>query len=295
MQRGLVSGHTGAIPPRSLLLATAAILCFAANSILCRMALAPGLVDAATFTTLRVMSAAMMLCLVVWLQRRRFPRRHRANPLSIISLFAYFTCFSFAYLRLNAGLGALILIGAVQLTMFSVGFWEGERFAVSQWIGLAVALLGFLYLVLPGASAPDPFGAVLMVISGISWGCFCLLARGANDPAETSASNLVGCLLPAVIVSLFATPDFAATTTGVLVAIASGSIATGLGYFVWYLALQGLPATHAAIVQLSMPALVALGGMVFLFEPITMRVLAASALLLGGIGIVLRRVPSPLP
>ncbi len=239
------------------------------------------------------MSAAAMLCVVFCLQRRRFPSLDRANPLSIVSLFAYFTFFSFAYLRLDAGSGALILIGAVQLTMFSVAFWEGERFSASQWTGLAVALLGFVYLVLPGARAPDPLGAMLMAISGASWGCFSLLARGASDPVETNAANLVGCLLPAAVVSLLAGYDFEATGTGMLIAIGSGGIATGLGYIVWHLALRVLPATHAATVQLSMPALVALGGVLVLSETITMRVVIASAMMLGGIGLVLTRAGAP--
>jgi len=266
------------------------MLCFAANSLLCRLALAPRLVDAATFTTLRVVSATAMLCSVVWLQRRRFPRLARANPFSIVSLFAYFIFFSFAYQRLDAGSGALILIGAVQATMFSVGFWEGERFSALQWTGLVAALLGFVYLVLPGVSAPDPLGALLMAISGLAWGFFSLLARGADDPVETNATNLIGCLLPAAVVSLLAVHHFEATAIGVFVAIVSGGVATGLGYIAWYLALHGLPATHAATVQLSMPDLVALGGVALLSEPITMRVLVASAMMLGGISLVLRPV-----
>jgi drug/metabolite transporter (DMT)-like permease len=208
-------------------------------------------------------------------------------------LYAYFIFFSFAYLRLDAGSGALILIGAVQLTMFSVAFWEGERFSASHWAGSSVALLGFVYLVLPGSSAPDPLGAVLMAISGLAWGCFSLLARGADDPVETNAANLIGCLLPAAVVSLLAAHGFEATATGALIAIASGGFATGLGYIVWYLALRGLPATHAATVQLSMPALVALGGVALLSEPMTMRVLVASAMMLGGIGLVLARAEAP--
>ena len=272
------------------MLTVAAMFCFAANSLLCRLALAPKLVDAATFTTLRVVSAAAMLCLVVWLQRRRFPRLDRANPRSVVSLFAYFVSFSFAYLRLDAGAGALILIGAVQLTMFSVAFWEGERISASQWIGLAVALLGFVYLVLPGSRAPDPLGAVLMAISGIAWGCFSLVARGASDPVETNAANLIGCLLPALVVSLLAAHDYEASAAGVTLAIASGGIATGIGYVVWYFALRGLPATHAATVQLSIPALVAFGGVGFLSEPLTIRVLVASAMMLGGIGLVVQRI-----
>jgi len=281
--------RTGGIPSEILLLTAAAMLCFAANSLLCRLALAPRRIDAATYTTLRVGSGAAILCCAVWLQRRALPRIISANFLSVASLFAYFVFFSFAYLRLDAGLGALILIGSVQLTMFSVAFWEGERCSAWQWVGVATALLGFVYLVLPGASAPDPLGALLMGLCGIAWGCFSLLARGANDPVETNASNLIACILPAAAVNLLVAHDFEATASGVLLAIASGSIATGLGYVVWYLALRGLPATYAATVQLSMPALVALGGVGLLSEPLTGRVLVASAMMLGGIALVLQR------
>src|SRR5215467_10506957 len=211
MQRRSVPPRTGGIPLRILILTAAAMLCFAANSLLCRWSLAPRLVDAATFTTVRVASGAAMLCLVVWLRRNSLPKLDRANSLSVASLFAYFVFFSFAYGRLEAGSGALILIGAVQLTMFSVAFREGERFSAWQWCGLAIALLGFVYLVLPGASAPDPLGAALMAISGIAWGCFSLLARGADDPVETNAINLIGCLLPAAAVSLLTAHHFEAT------------------------------------------------------------------------------------
>jgi drug/metabolite transporter (DMT)-like permease len=292
MRRGLVPDRTAAIPLRILMLAIAAMLCFAANSLLCRLALAAKLVDAATFTTLRVVSGAAMLCLVVWLQRHRLPRLDRANPRSVASLFTYFVFFSFAYLRLDAGSGALILIGTVQLTMFSVAFWEGERFLASQWSGLAVALFGFVYLVLPGARAPDPLGAVLMAISGVAWGCFSLAARGASDPVETNAANLIGCLLPTAVVSLLAAQDIETSAAGMILAIASGGIATGIGYVVWYFALRGLPATYAATLQLSMPALVALGGVGLLSEPLTTRVLVASAMMLGGIGLVVQRAQS---
>jgi drug/metabolite transporter (DMT)-like permease len=288
MRRESVRDQTAGIPANILVLATAAMLCFAANSLLCRLALAPKLVDAATFTMLRVASAAATIWLVFWIQRGSFPNFHRANPHSIVSLFAYFIFFSFAYVRLDASSGALILIGAVQLTMFSVALWEGQRFSASQWLGLALAIFGFLYFVLPGASAPDPVGAVLMGMSGVAWGCFSLVARGADDPLESNATNLIGCLLPAAGVSLLAADHFEATATGVLTAIVSGGIGTGLGYIVWCLAVRSLPPAHAAIVQLSMPALVAVGGIGLLSEPLTVRVLVASALLLGGIGLVVR-------
>ena len=277
----------GGMTVQTIALTAMAMLCFAANSILCRFALAPRLIDPATFTTVRVISAAAMLGIVVWLQQRRLPRLAQANFRSIAALFAYLIFFSFAYLRLDAGSGALILIGAVQFSMFSIAFWEGERFAYSQWAGLGIALAGFIYLVQPGVSAPDPLGAALMAASGVAWGCFSLLARGADHPVEVNASNLICCLLPAVAVSLIDIREFQVTTAGLMLAVTSGAIATGLGYIVWYLALRTLPAARAATVQLSMPAMVALGGTAFLSEPFTMRLLVASVSMLSGIALVL--------
>jgi drug/metabolite transporter (DMT)-like permease len=213
----------------------------------------------------------------------------QANPLSVAALFAYLVFFSFAYMRLDAGSGALVLIGAVQICMFSIAFWEGERFKPAQWMGLGMALFGFIFLALPGASAPDPFGAILMAISGAAWGCFSLLARGVDRPVEANASNLLCCVLPAAVVSLLSVHEFQTTPVGLMIAAASGAIATGFGYIAWYLALRRLPAARAATVQLSMPALVALGGSAFLSEPLTMRLLIASVLMLSGIALVLRQ------
>jgi len=277
----------GAVSWRTIGLTSGAMVCFAANSILCRLALAPGLVDAASFTTMRVLSAAAMLSLVVWLQRRPWPRLRQINARSPVALFIYLIFFAFAYLRLEAGSGALILIGAVQLSMFSVAFWEGERFAPWQWAGLGLALFGFVYLVLPGVSAPDPAGAVLMTVSGVAWGWFSLLARHAGDPVAGNARNFLLCLVPAMIVNLLGAPQLEVTALGLALAAASGALATGFGYILWYLALRGLPATHAATVQLSMPALVALGGAAFLSEPLTGRLLIAAVTMLGGIALVL--------
>ena len=272
------------------------MLCFAANSILCRLALVHGEIDPGTFTTLRVFSAALMLSLVVWRERGRLPRLAQAKPLSVAALFTYLVFFSFAYKKVDAGSGALILIGATQFSMFSIAFWEGERFRLVQWVGLGMALFGFVYIVLPGASAPDLFGAILMAISGIAFGWFSLLARGVDRPVEANASILLCCLIPAVVVNLLGVHNFGATPTGLTLAIASGAIATGFGYVAWFLALRDLRAARAATVQLSMPALVALGGAAFLSEPLTMRLLIASVAMLIGIGLVLgQRVESSSP
>src|SRR5262249_9582183 len=243
---------------RTIALTSAAMGCFSANSILCRLALAPHLIDPATFTTVRGAPAAAVLRAVIWLRARRLPGIMQTDPFLAAALLGYLFFFSFAYVRLDAGPGALILIGAVQFTMFTIAFWEGERFAASQWVGLSLALLGFVYLVLPGLSAPDALGAVLMTMCGVSWGFFSLLARRAGDPLAANTGNFLWCLLPAVAVNLFDLQQFQAAPAGLLLAVASGAIATGFGYVIWYRAIRDLPASHAATVQLSMPALVAL-------------------------------------
>ena len=275
---------------QTLLLTAAAMLCFAANSVLCRLALGPGLIDPASFTSLRVASATAMLVLVVALRRRRLPALAAAKPRSIAALFAYLVFFSFAYVRLGAGSGALILFGAVQFTMFAAALREGEHFSAIARTGLALAVAGLLYLVLPGVTAPDPLGSALMAVSGIAWGFFSLFARGNPHPTEANAANFAACLLPALAISVIAGLVFAdthATPGGIALAVAAGALTSGLGYVIWYLALQHLPAGRAATVQLSVPAIAAAGGVIFLAEPLTLRLLIAAAAMLGGIALVL--------
>lgn len=275
--------------PRSILLTAAAMLCFAANSILCRLALAPGLIDAASFTTVRVFCGAAMLSMIVYVVQGRLPRRSQANVRSATSLLGYLILFSFAYTRLDAGSGALILIGAVQITMFAIAFLQGERFQLSQWAGLGLALLGFVYLMLPGVSAPDLLGAFLMALSGFSWGCFSVAGRNQGDPVEANAVNLLFCLVPVIAVNLMVGNPFGSAFSGLLLAAVSGAVATGFGYIVWYAAIRDLPIAQAATVQLSLPALVSLGGAAFLSEPITLRLIVATAVMLSGIALVLTR------
>ncbi len=269
------------------------MLCFAANSLLCRLALAPNLIDAATFTTVRVLSATAMLAVVVWLRRRRLPSLAYAKAGSVLTLFGYLIFFSFAYTRLTAGTGALILFTAVQLTMFGVALREGERFTLLGWADLAIAILGLVYLVAPGVSAPDPIGAVLMAISGMAWGVFSLLARGADHPVEANATNFLCCLPLAAMVNLADLAHSHVAPAGLLLAVASGAIASGLGYVIWYLALRALPAARAATVQLSVPAIAAIGGALLLSEPVTLRLLVASGAMLGGIAVVLAQRSRP--
>ncbi len=262
------------------------MLAFAANSLLCRLALGEELIDAVSFTGVRVVSGALLLAIMV-LPRWRTQERSPVNWLSVATLFTYMACFSLAYLSLDAGTGALILFGAVQLTMFLFALSGGERFPLLSWIGLSLAILGLLYLVSPGLTAPDPIGALLMATAGIAWGGYSLLGRGVADPLKATAANFIYSVPLIVVISLFFVSELQATFMGILLAATSGAITSGLGYAVWYAALPGLTATRAATVQLSVPAIAAIGGVVLLSEPITWRLFLSSAATLGGVAIVL--------
>ena len=261
------------------------MLAFAANSLLCRLALGHRLIDAATFTTVRVISGAATLSLIVLLRRR--PHDYSAvNWRSAAMLFTYMTFFSFAYLSLSAGTGALVLFGAVQLTMFIIALREGEHFSLLSWTGLMAAILGLIYLVSPGLTAPDPIGAVLMAVAGIAWGFYSMLGRGTADPLEATARNFVYSVPFVLIVSLLFLHDLSSSLKGLALAVASGAIASGCGYVIWYAALAGLTGTRAATVQLTVPVIAAFGGVVLLSEQITLRLLIASVATLGGVAIV---------
>ena len=268
-----------------MILTATAMLAFAANSILCRLALGQGLIDAASFTAVRVISGAVVLSVILWLRQK--PVQTAANWRSVVALFAYMASFSFAYLTLAVGTGALMAFGAVQLTMFTVALRSGEQFSMLSWAGLALAFAGLVYLVSPGLTAPDPLGAALMVIAGIAWGFYSLLGRAAADPVEATAWNFIYSVPLVIVTSLFFSGDFQVSITGVTLAVASGAIASALGYVIWYTALRGLRATTAATVQLSAPVIAAFGGVILLSEHMTLRLVLASALTLGGVALVL--------
>jgi drug/metabolite transporter (DMT)-like permease len=270
----------------TLLLTVLAMLAFAANSLLCRLALGQGLIDAASFATVRIFAGAVILTLIM-LPAWRTRGRAQADWRAVITLFLYMVFFAYAYLSLSAATGALILFGAVQLTMFIAALRAGEHFAALSWVGLCLAVLGLVYLVLPGVTAPDPTGAALMTIAGISWGFYSLLGRHAPEPLEATANNFIFSLPLAIVVSLVFMDDIHTSAPGFALAAISGAIASGLGYVAWYAALRGLTASRAAIVQLSVPAIAAFGGVVFLAEEITLRLLLASGATLGGIALVL--------
>jgi drug/metabolite transporter (DMT)-like permease len=275
-------------PARTIALTAVAMIAFAANSLLCRLALRNMYIDASLFAFVRVASGAAMLS-VIMLVVGNTRMVTRADWRSATMLFAYLIFFTYAYLSLSAGTGALILFAAVQLTMFVHALRSGEQFSALSWMGLALAVAGLIYLVFPGLTAPDPFGAVMMAIAGVAWGFYSLLGRGTRDPlAATTGAFLLA--TPAVLVVTLASVfhlGAAVTGAGVAFAIASGALASGLGYVVWYAALRGLGATSAATVQLSVPAIAALGGVIFLAEELTVRLVIASLATLGGVTIVL--------
>ncbi|VTU18035.1 putative permease, DMT superfamily [Variovorax sp. PBS-H4] len=271
---------------RVILLTVAAMLAFAANSLLCRMALQQGGIDAASFGSIRLVAGALTLALVVRL-RARPDAAGRADWLAAAMLFAYVAFFSFAYLSLPAGTGALILFGAVQLTMLGAGLRAGEMFGPVAWSGFVLAVAGLVYLVSPGVSAPPALGASLMAVAGVAWGVYSLRGRGVADPLAATARNFARAAPMALALSLLLAGRAHADAAGIALAVASGALTSGIGYVIWYAALPGLSAMRAATVQLSVPPIAAFAGVIFLSEAITTRLMFCSIAILGGIALVL--------
>ncbi len=279
---------------RTFALTAVAMLALAANPLLCRMALGARHIDAASFTSIRVVAGAVMLwLLMVW--SRRGGERKPVDWRQVVTLFGYMIFFSFAYVSISVGTGALILFGAVLLTMFAVALKSGEHFSPVSWAGLVIAIFGLVYLVSPGVAAPEPVGAILMAVAGIAWGLYSLLGRGEADPLGTTADNFLHAVPLAVAVNLFFWKDAHTSWHGVALAALSGSIASGLGYALWYAVLAGMAATRAATAQLSVPVIAALGGVVLLAEPVTLRLVVSSVATLGGIAMVLLQRESAEP
>ena len=269
---------------RVLLLTLIALIAFAANSILCRLAFERSDIDAASFTSIRLLSGALTLWLMVAL--RRAAHGVGGSWPSAAALFAYAAAFSYAYVSLPTGVGALLLFGAVQATMILAGLRAGERLNGRQTTGLALALGGLGYLMLPGLSAPPLGGSLLMLAAGIAWGVYSLRGRGTADPLGATAGNFLRAAPLGIGLSAAALPWLQADAVGAGYAVLSGALASGAGYAVWYAALRGLAATSAATVQLSVPVIAAAGGTLLLDEPVTLRLAFASVAILGGIALV---------
>jgi drug/metabolite transporter (DMT)-like permease len=275
-------------PRRTAVLTAVTMAAFASNSILCRLALQSRAIDPASFTLVRVLAGAVALFLMA---RAAGPRpRAPGRWAGAAFLFLYAAAFSFAYTRLSAGTGALLLFGCVQATMLTAALRSGERPHPLEWIGLALAVTGLVVLVAPGLAAPSPAGSALMALAGVAWGVYSLTGRGSTDALADTGRNFMRALPLATAASLLAPvagEAFHVTRRGVLLALASGALASGVGYAVWYAALRGLTATRAATVQLSVPVLAALGGVWLLSEVVTVRLVASAILILGGVGLAL--------
>jgi drug/metabolite transporter (DMT)-like permease len=280
------SGREGGAAGIALLIVFA-MLAFAGNSLLCRIALRDTSIDAASFTSIRLASGALVLWILLRSRGKR-PLGAGSWPMAAM-LFAYAVCFSFAYRDLTAATGALLLFGAVQLTMTGYGLFNGERLFGLRLVGVLVAIAGLVWLLLPGLSAPPYLAAALMLAAGLAWGIYSLLGRRAGDPTAATGGNFIRAVPFAAVLSLAAASQANPDQTGLMYAVASGAVTSGLGYVLWYAALPALSATSAATIQLCVPAIAALGGAVLLAEPITARLLLASAAILGGIALTIRK------
>ena len=285
-----------------------ALIAFAANSLLCRMALADGAIDAWNFTAIRLLSGAACLGLIMLLQAHFLKRtrlkqsslkqtalqqtgsvdktvlKEKGDWLSAISLVIYAICFSVAYQALDTGTGALILFSAVQLTMIGWGIYNKERLNGVQWLALLIALIGFIYLMLPSAAMPSLSGALIMAISGIAWGIYSIRGKTCVSPLRTTGFNFLRSLVAVPILALIGMSYLSTISmTGVILATVSGAIASGIGYSIWYVAMPLLKTTQSAVMQLCVPVLAAIMGVVFLSEQLTLEFIIASSVILGAV------------
>jgi len=270
---------------RIIVLTSLTMIAFAGNSLLCRAALRDTGIDAASFTTIRLVSGAMMLWLIVRIRSGK--SIGSGNWLSAFTLFAYAAFLSYSYGGLTTAMGALLLFGAVQATMIGHGIRAGERLLKLQLAGLVIALAGLVSLLLPGLSAPPLFSSSVMLASGVAWGIYSLRGKGAGDPLRVTAGNFLRAVPITLLLSLLMYRHTSWDSTGICYAVASGALTSAIGYALWYTVLPVLKATRAATVQLSVPVIAALGGVVFLGEPITLRLLLSSLAILGGIALVI--------
>lgn len=284
---------------------TFALVAFAFNSILCRLALRGDEADAAGFTGIRLASGALALVVISLLVSRPksqesqvISENERLGALDIglwtsgswpsaLLLFAYAICFSFAYLGLTAGTGALILFGSVQMTMIAVTLFRGERPRPLEWLGLVAAVGGLVYLVFPGLASPPLNCSLLMAAAGASWGIYTLRGKGSTDPLGQTTGNFIRTLPFAAVIAVIFLPNLHLSTRGITLAVLSGAVTSGIGYTVWYAALKHHTATRAAVLQLSVPVIAATIGVLFLAEAADIRLVIAAALILGGIGLTI--------
>lgn len=283
----MASSPSEATTLRTAIFTAISLVAFAANSVICRLALGRAAIDAMSFTSIRLVSGAVILGLLIWLTKKHDRARSSGSWISAAALFTYALGFSLAYRTLSAGTGALVLFGSVQLTMLLSAVARGERGSPTEWIGLLLAVFGLVWLVWPGLSAPSPLGAGLMTVAGMAWGFYSLRGRRSQDPLGDTAGNFVRTVPLVALLCVIAFRTFQLNGRGAGWAILSGAVSSGLGYVVWYSALRGLSSLRAALVQLAVPVIAAAGGIAFLGELPNFRLSLSGALILGGIAFAL--------
>ncbi|MEM9179767.1 MAG: DMT family transporter [Pseudomonadota bacterium] len=277
---------------RLFFITTLAMFAFAANSVLGRLGLVETEIGAGSFALIRLLSGAITLVIICALQAKKIAGSVRGGA----ALLVYAGFFSYAYIALSAGMGAIILFAMVQITMLGWGMIQGERLSGLQWSGFGIAVVALVWLVSPSLEAPPVWAAAAMAIAGMGWGAYSILGRGVADPTAATSGNFVWATLlalPLFALAYWMMPEPLPPIEGILIAIVSGAITSGLGYVIWYQALKGLTSTRAGIAQLSVPALAAIGGVMFLAEPITWRFALATGAILGGVALAVL-TPSPV-
>ena len=266
-----------------------ALIAFAANSVLCRMALGMKLIDASSFTIIRLLAAVIVLFLIVFSRNNNEIKARitsKSSWLASLMLFVYASTFSFSYILLETATGALVLFSTVQITMILLSVMSGNRLHAVEWIGVVIAFSGFVYLVLPSITKPSAIGFFLMVIAGIAWGIYTVIGRSSKSPVMDTAYNFFRTIPLVLILLLFTYQTATYSSEGILLAVLSGGIASAMGYVAWYIALTGLSTIQAAVLQLLVPVIAVLGGIVFVSEIVTLRLLASAAMIIGGILLV---------
>lgn len=269
------------------MLTSLALIAFAANSVLCRLALGNDAIDASSFTVIRLLSGTFVLLIILSVTQNTSETSTKGSWAGSFMLFLYATTFSYAYVSLDTGTGALILFGSVQITMILLSLISGTRLHISEWIGVLIAFTGFIYLILPGVSTPSIIGFMLMMVAGIAWGIYTLKGRGSKNPLMDTAYNFLRTTPLVVILAISTLNNVNYSYEGIVLALLSGGITSGIGYTIWYIALGGLSSTQAAVLQLSVPVIAALGGVIFVSEAITFRLTVSATMVLGGILIVI--------
>jgi len=264
-----------------------ALIAFAANSVLCRLALGNETIDAASFTVVRLLSGALTLLLILGMKGNNKGVISKGSWAASFSLFLYAITFSYAYLSIDTGTGALILFGTVQLTMILLSLIAGTRLHFSEWSGVIIAFMGFIYLILPNITTPSINGLILMTVSGVSWGIYTLKGRSSNNPLMDTTYNFLRTIPFVMILAIFTMEVMSISTEGIILALLSGGLTSGIGYTIWYIALRGLSTTQAAVVQLLVPVIAAVGGVLFVSETITLRLVISAVIVLGGILMVI--------